>query len=117
MSLPFQEPVPEAARLSPRLLLIDPIRVLPSLLVPLAGVLVAGGFSPRSFIWAAFGVAGSVLYAVVRWATFSYTITGGRPGALPRLHRPLDPGHPAGAHPGRRRHHPVPPPAARAWRC
>ncbi|WP_245674595.1 PH domain-containing protein [Herbidospora cretacea] len=78
MSLPFHEPVPEAARLSPRLLLIDPIRVLPSLLVPLAGVLVAGGFSPRSFIWAAFGVAGSVLYAVVRWATFSYTITGGR---------------------------------------
>ncbi|GAB1821844.1 PH domain-containing protein [Herbidospora sp. RD11066] len=78
MSIPVQEPVPEAARLSPRLLLIDPIRVLPSLLVPLAGVLVAGGFSPRSFIWAAFGVAGSVLYAVVRWATFSYTITGGR---------------------------------------
>ncbi|WP_231515527.1 PH domain-containing protein [Herbidospora cretacea] len=78
MSLPFQEPVPEAARLSPRLLLIDPIRVLPSLLVPLAGVLVAGGFSPRSFIWAALGVAGSVLYAVVRWATFSYTVTGGR---------------------------------------
>ncbi|NAS21599.1 PH domain-containing protein [Herbidospora sp. NEAU-GS84] len=52
--------------------------MLPSLLVPLAGVLVAGGFSPRSFIWAALGVAGSVLYAVVRWATFSYTITGGR---------------------------------------
>ncbi|WP_245657528.1 PH domain-containing protein [Herbidospora mongoliensis] len=78
MSVSFQEPVPEAVRLSPRLLLIDPIRVLPSLLIPLAGVLVAGGFSPRSFIWAAFGVAGSVLYAVVRWATFSYTITGGR---------------------------------------
>ncbi|MEW9530236.1 PH domain-containing protein [Microbispora sp. NPDC049125] len=66
------------ARLSPRVLLIDPIRLLPSLMLPLAGVLVAGGFSPASFGWAAFGVAGSVIYATVRWATFTYRIVGDR---------------------------------------
>ncbi|GAA4583940.1 PH domain-containing protein [Planotetraspora phitsanulokensis] len=65
-------------RLSPRVLLIDPIRMLPGLLLPLAGVLVAGGFSPASFGWAALGVAGSVVYAVVRWATFTYRVTGDR---------------------------------------
>ncbi|WP_169949399.1 PH domain-containing protein [Microbispora sp. H11081] len=67
-----------AARLSPRVLLIDPIRLLPSLVLPLAGVLLAGGFSPASFGWAAAGVAGSVVYAVLRWATFTYRIAGGR---------------------------------------
>ncbi|MEZ0072709.1 PH domain-containing protein [Planotetraspora sp. GP83] len=67
-----------ASRLSPRVLLIDPIRMLPSLFLPLMGVLVAGGFSPTSFSWAAFGVAGSVLYAVIRWATFTYSVTGDR---------------------------------------
>ncbi|ETK32408.1 PH domain-containing protein [Microbispora sp. ATCC PTA-5024] len=65
-------------RLSPRVLLIDPIRTLPSLLLPLAGVLLAGGFSPRSFGWAAIGVAGAVVYAVVRWATFTYRVHGDR---------------------------------------
>ncbi|MEN3534206.1 PH domain-containing protein [Microbispora sp. ZYX-F-249] len=67
-----------AARLSPRVLLIDPIRMLPSLILPLAGVLLAGGFSPASFGWAAAGVAGSVIYAVLRWATFTYRVAGGR---------------------------------------
>ena len=67
-----------AARLSPRVLLIDPLRMLPSLVLPLAGVLLAGGFSPASFGWAAAGVAGSVVYAVLRWATFTYRIAGGR---------------------------------------
>ncbi|WP_311922122.1 PH domain-containing protein [Microbispora sp. H10836] len=66
------------ARLSPRVLLIDPIRMLPSLVLPLAGVLLAGGFSPASFGWAAAGVAGSVIYAVLRWATFTYRVAGGR---------------------------------------
>ncbi|MEV4460104.1 PH domain-containing protein [Microbispora sp. NPDC049633] len=67
-----------AARLSPRVLLIDPIRMLPSLVLPLAGVLLAGGFSPASFGWAAAGLAGSVIYAVLRWATFTYRVVGGR---------------------------------------
>ncbi|MCT9929536.1 PH domain-containing protein [Planotetraspora sp. A-T 1434] len=67
-----------AARLSPLVLLIDPIRMLPSLFLPLMGVLVAGGFSPTSFGWAAFGVAGSVLYAVIRWVTFTYSVTADR---------------------------------------
>jgi len=67
-----------ARRLSPRVLLIDPIRMLPTLLLPLAGVLVAGGFSPASFGWAALGVGGSVVYAVVRWATFTYRVSGDR---------------------------------------
>lgn len=65
-------------RLSPRVLLIDPIRLLPSLLLPLAGVLIAGGFSPTSFGWAAVGVAGSAVYTVIRWATFTYHLTEDR---------------------------------------
>ncbi|MFD9939934.1 PH domain-containing protein [Nonomuraea sp. NPDC059023] len=65
-------------RLSPKVLLIDPVRMLPSLLLPLVGVLFVGGFSPRSFLWAALGVAGTVAFAVVRWATFSYQLAGDR---------------------------------------
>ncbi|MBP2707049.1 PH domain-containing protein [Microbispora sp. RL4-1S] len=64
--------------MSPRLLLIDPIRLLPSLVVPLAGVLVAGGFSAASFGWAAVGVAGAVVYSLLRWATFTYRVTPDR---------------------------------------
>ncbi|MGC5015474.1 PH domain-containing protein [Streptosporangium sp. DT93] len=65
-------------RLSPKVLLTDPIRMLPSLFVPLAGVLFIGGFSPGSFVWAAMGVVGSVAFAAVRWATFTYRIVGDR---------------------------------------
>ncbi|MFI6292094.1 PH domain-containing protein [Nonomuraea sp. NPDC050790] len=65
-------------RLSPKVLLIDPVRMLPSLLLPLVGVLFVGGFSPRSFLWAALGVAGTVVFAVIRWATFSYQLAGDR---------------------------------------
>ncbi|GAA3082070.1 PH domain-containing protein [Streptosporangium carneum] len=65
-------------RLSPKVLLTDPIRMLPSLFLPLAGVLFLGGFSPNSFAWAAFGVVGSVVYAAVRWATFTYQVVGDR---------------------------------------
>ncbi|MGV9324819.1 PH domain-containing protein, partial [Streptosporangium sandarakinum] len=60
------------------MLLTEPIRTLPSLLLPLTGVLFLGGFSSGSFGWAAFGLVGSVLYAVVRWATFTYQVIGGR---------------------------------------
>ncbi|MDP9866596.1 putative membrane protein [Streptosporangium brasiliense] len=60
------------------MLLTDPIRMLPSLFLPLAGVLFIGGFSPGSFGWAAFGVIGSVVYAAVRWATFTYQVVGDR---------------------------------------
>ncbi|WP_199537557.1 PH domain-containing protein, partial [Spongiactinospora gelatinilytica] len=60
------------------MLLIDPVRMLPSLFVPLVGVLFVGGFSPASFGWAAFGVVGTVVYSVVRWATFTYQIVGDR---------------------------------------
>ncbi|GIH69383.1 PH domain-containing protein [Sphaerimonospora thailandensis] len=67
-----------ARRLSPRVLLIDPIRLLPSLFLPLAGVLLVGGFSPASFGWAALAVVASAVYAVVRWATFTYDLTGDR---------------------------------------
>ncbi|MFD1933835.1 PH domain-containing protein [Nonomuraea mangrovi] len=65
---------PPGLKLSPKVLLIDPVRMLPSLLVPLAGVLFVGGFSARSFGWAAVGVLGAVVFAVVRWATFSYCV-------------------------------------------
>uniref|UniRef100_UPI001E307310 PH domain-containing protein n=1 Tax=Nonomuraea sp. SBT364 TaxID=1580530 RepID=UPI001E307310 len=65
-------------RLSPKVLLIDPVRMLPSLLVPLIGVLVVGGFSGRSYLWAALGLVGTVVFAVVRWATFTYEIVGDR---------------------------------------
>ncbi|MFD0891789.1 PH domain-containing protein, partial [Streptosporangium algeriense] len=65
-------------RLSPKVLLTEPIRMLPSLFLPLAGVLFVGGFSPGSFLWAALGVAGSVVYAVIRWATFTYQVVGDR---------------------------------------
>ncbi|MEV7006208.1 PH domain-containing protein [Streptosporangium sp. NPDC051022] len=65
-------------RLSPKVLLTDPIRMLPSLFLPLAGVLFIGGFSPGSFGWAAFGVVGSVVYAAARWATFTYRVAGDR---------------------------------------
>ncbi|MDF5757961.1 PH domain-containing protein [Spongiactinospora sp. TRM90649] len=75
---PFERAVAAPARLSPRVLLIDPVRVLPSLFVPLAGVLFVGGFSPASFGWAAFGVAASIVYSVVRWATFTYQVVGDR---------------------------------------
>ncbi|MEV4217943.1 PH domain-containing protein [Nonomuraea sp. NPDC049725] len=60
------------------MLLIDPVRMLPSLLVPLVGVLVVGGFSGRSYLWAALGLVGTVVFAVVRWATFTYEIIGDR---------------------------------------
>ncbi|HEX4813635.1 MAG TPA: PH domain-containing protein [Nonomuraea sp.] len=65
-------------RLSPKVLLIDPVRMLPSLLLPLLGVLFVGGFSARSYGWAALGVVGTVVFAVVRWATFTYEIFGDR---------------------------------------
>ncbi|MFI7614985.1 PH domain-containing protein [Nonomuraea terrae] len=58
------------------MLLIDPVRMLPSLLLPLIGVLFVGGFSPRSYAWAAAGVVGAVVVAFVRWATFTYEIIG-----------------------------------------
>ncbi|MFE3452145.1 PH domain-containing protein [Nonomuraea sp. NPDC059194] len=70
--------VPQGLKLSPKVLLIDPVRMLPSLLVPLAGVLFVGGFSPGSFGWAAAGLVGAVVFAVVRWATFSYRVAGDR---------------------------------------
>ncbi|MFI6496630.1 PH domain-containing protein [Nonomuraea typhae] len=60
------------------MLLIDPVRMLPGLVLPLVGVLLFGGFSSRSFLWAALGVLGTVVFAVVRWATFSYLIAGDR---------------------------------------
>ncbi|MBG0818148.1 PH domain-containing protein [Planomonospora sp. ID82291] len=60
------------------MLLTDPIRMLPSLFLPLVGVLFLGGFSPGSFAWAALGVVGSVVYSAVRWATFTYQIVGDR---------------------------------------
>ncbi|MEU1719735.1 PH domain-containing protein [Actinomadura sp. ATCC 39365] len=60
------------------MLLIDPVRMLPSLLLPLVGVLFVGGFSARSYAWAAFGVVGTVVFAVIRWATFTYEIVGDR---------------------------------------
>lgn len=75
---PLEKPNGGARRLSPKVLLIDPVRMLPSLLLPLVGVLFASGFSPRSFLWAALGVAGTVVFAVVRWATFAYEIVGDR---------------------------------------
>ncbi|MEV4803362.1 PH domain-containing protein [Nonomuraea sp. NPDC049421] len=65
-------------RLSPKVLLIDPVRMLPSLLLPLVGVLFVGGFSARSYGFAAVGVVAAVVYAVVRWATFTYEIVGDR---------------------------------------
>ncbi|MEV4749355.1 PH domain-containing protein [Streptosporangium sp. NPDC049248] len=65
-------------RLSPKVLLTDPIRMLPSLFLPLAGVLFLGGFSPGSFVWAALGVVGSVAFSAVRWVTFTYRIAGDR---------------------------------------
>lgn len=75
---PGQPPFRAPRRFSPKVLLIDPVRMLPSLLVPLIGVLFVGGFSPRSYAWAAAGVVGTVLVAVIRWATFTYEIVGDR---------------------------------------
>ena len=71
-------PIGVPLRLSPKVLLTDPIRMLPSLFLPLAGVLFLGGFSFRSFVWAALGVIGSVAYAAVRWATFTYRVVDDR---------------------------------------
>lgn len=71
-------PTERPLRLSPKVLLTDPIRMLPSLLLPLAGVLFLGGFSIGSFGWAAMAVVGSVVFAAVRWVTFTYQIVGDR---------------------------------------
>lgn len=60
------------------MLLINPLRILPSLLVGLAGLLFVGGFSPTSFLWGGLAVLGSVGYAVLRWATFTYRIADDR---------------------------------------
>ncbi|MBN6055317.1 PH domain-containing protein [Nonomuraea sp. RK-328] len=60
------------------MLLIDPVRMLPSLLLPLVGLLFVGGFSGRSYVWAAVGLAGTVAFAVVRWATLTYEVLGDR---------------------------------------
>ncbi len=78
--VPPQAPVPvlPPARLSPRVLLIDPLRTLRSLLLPLVGVLFVGGFSPRSFLWAALGVVLTIIYTTVRWATFTYQVVEDR---------------------------------------
>ncbi|MEV5407567.1 PH domain-containing protein [Thermopolyspora sp. NPDC052614] len=65
-------------RLSPRVLLIDPVRTLKSLFVPLVGVLFVGGFSPRSFLWAGLGIVITVVYTSLRWATFTYQVVGDR---------------------------------------
>ncbi|MFG1707948.1 PH domain-containing protein [Nonomuraea sp. M3C6] len=64
--------------MSPKVLLIDPVRMLPSLLLPLVGVLFVGGFSARSYGWAALGVGGTIVFAIIRWATFTYEIVGDR---------------------------------------
>ncbi|MEU8382071.1 PH domain-containing protein [Streptosporangium sp. NPDC048865] len=71
-------PTERPLRLSPKVLLTDPIRMLPSLLLPLAGVLFLGGFSLGSFGWAGTAVVGSVVFAAVRWLTFTYQIVGDR---------------------------------------
>ncbi|MFD0471843.1 PH domain-containing protein [Nonomuraea thailandensis] len=60
------------------MLLIDPVRMLPSLLLPLVGVLFVGGFSARSYAYAAVGVLAAIVFATVRWATFTYEIVGDR---------------------------------------
>ncbi|MEV0593604.1 PH domain-containing protein [Nonomuraea cavernae] len=65
-------------RLSPRVLLIDPVRMLPSLLLPFVGLLLAGGFSGTSYGFAALGLFGTVVFAVIRWGTFSYQIVHDR---------------------------------------
>ncbi|MFD1537981.1 PH domain-containing protein [Nonomuraea guangzhouensis] len=65
-------------RLSPKVLLIQPVRMIPSLLLPLVGLLFVGGFSGRSYLWAAIGVGVTFAFAVVRWAMFSYEIVGDR---------------------------------------
>lgn len=78
-------PVLPPTRLSPRVLLIDPLRTLRSLFLPLVGVLFVGGFSPRSFVWAGLGILATVVYTIVRWATFTYQVVGDRL----ELHRAL----------------------------
>ncbi|MER7501812.1 PH domain-containing protein [Nonomuraea pusilla] len=60
------------------MLLIHPVRTLPSFLLPLAGVLFVGGFSITSYVWALAGLGVAVLFALVRWATFTYVIVGDR---------------------------------------
>ncbi|MEU7852857.1 PH domain-containing protein [Nonomuraea sp. NPDC049141] len=77
---PSAPPVPVRAplRLSPKVLLIQPVRMIPSLLLPLVGLLFVGGFSGRSYLWAAVGVGVTFAFAVVRWAVFSYEIVGDR---------------------------------------
>ncbi|MFF5109501.1 PH domain-containing protein [Streptosporangium sp. NPDC000509] len=75
---PGVPPTERPLRLSPKVLLTDPIRMLPSLLLPLAGLLFLGGFSPGSFGWAGTAVVGSVVFAAARWLTFTYQIVGDR---------------------------------------
>ncbi|SDH31379.1 putative membrane protein [Sinosporangium album] len=75
---PYAQVPPEPSRLSPLMILIDPVRNLPGLFVPLVGVLFVGGFSPASFRWAAIAIAGAVVFAVVRWFTFRYQVIGDR---------------------------------------
>ncbi|MEV1246076.1 PH domain-containing protein [Nonomuraea sp. NPDC050022] len=65
-------------RLSPKVLLIHPVRMIPSLIFPLVGLLFVGGFSGMSYTWAAVGVGVTLAFAVVRWAIFSYEIVGDR---------------------------------------
>lgn len=65
-------------RLSPKVLLMQPVRMIPSLLLPLVGLLFVGGFSGPSYAWAAGGVGVTFAFAVVRWAMFSYEIVGDR---------------------------------------
>jgi putative membrane protein len=64
--------------MSPKVLLIHPVRMLPSLFFPLLGLLFVNGFSGTSYIWVAGGVGVTFAFAVVRWATFSYEIVGDR---------------------------------------
>ncbi len=60
------------------MLLIDPVRTLRSLFLPLMGVLFVGGFSPRSVLGAGLGIVATIVFTSIRWATFTYQVVGDR---------------------------------------
>lgn len=91
-------PVVESSRLSPRSLLVDPVKRLGTILLPLAIAFFLSGHLTvdRAVLYALVGVGLSIAFSLIRWLTFRYSVYDDRlainSGLLSRRARsiPLD---------------------------
>jgi putative membrane protein len=62
-------------RLSPRMLVVYPLRELLRALPVLAGIVIAGGTQGRAGVWGLVGAGAAAGYGVLRWYTTSYRVS------------------------------------------